>query len=283
MEVDNDSLVTGTGANKDSSTTTTGPDLEFIRGINKSDLIIPKLPLVDSSTGKRQDGRRLEEVRQLYVETGVRGGVRGSSYIEMGDTKVICVVNGPKELPKKVDFSTTGTLLVEVQAVGSKVPEKDIILLKEALEAVVILEKFPKLLLEIFLTILEDNGSSTAACITAAGLALVDAGVPVYDTPVGGSLLSDGSQIFLDPSRSEHQCLDLADSTKNNLGGGVITMGYLPSRDQICLFTMEGKMEPETLTKCMDTLVNMNIKTYALVRHYSLKKIKAADGGDDED
>jgi len=50
-------------------------------------------------------------------------------------------------------------------------------------------EKFPKCLLEIFLTILEDNGSTMAACITAAGLALTDAGVPIYDSPVGGSLV----------------------------------------------------------------------------------------------
>lgn len=50
-------------------------------------------------------------------------------------------------------------------------------------------EKFPKCLLEICLTILEDSGSAVAACITAAGLALIDAGVPIYDTPVGGTLV----------------------------------------------------------------------------------------------
>lgn len=40
----------------------------------------------------------------LDIQTGVRDGVKGSSYIEMGTTKVLCVVSGPKDLPKKLDF-----------------------------------------------------------------------------------------------------------------------------------------------------------------------------------
>jgi len=50
-------------------------------------------------------------------------------------------------------------------------------------------DKFPKCLLEVSLTILEDCGSVIAACITAAGLALMEAGVPVYDLPVGVTLV----------------------------------------------------------------------------------------------
>jgi hypothetical protein len=40
----------------------------------------------------------------VVVQTGVRGAARGSSYIEMGTTKVMCIVNGPKDLSKKIDF-----------------------------------------------------------------------------------------------------------------------------------------------------------------------------------
>jgi len=41
-----------------------------------------------------------------------------------------------------VVFSATGLLSVEMQAVGAKVEEKDIVLLKEALEAVIILVSY---------------------------------------------------------------------------------------------------------------------------------------------
>jgi ribonuclease PH len=45
--------------------------------------------------------------------------------------------------------------------------------------------------LEIYLTVMEDGGSMMAACITAAGIALIEieAGIPVYDTLVGSTLI----------------------------------------------------------------------------------------------
>lgn len=36
---------------------------------------------------------------------------------------------------------------------------------------------------------MEDGGSAIAASICAAGLALVDGGVPIFDTPVGSTLV----------------------------------------------------------------------------------------------
>jgi exosome complex component MTR3 len=41
--------------------------------------------------------------------------------------------------------------------------------------------------------VLQDDGSSLAAAITCAGLALADAAVPMYDLPVG---LSKVTQIY---------------------------------------------------------------------------------------
>lgn len=41
---------------------------------------------------------------QIDVQTGVKDCAKGSSYVEMGTTKVLCVVKGPKDLPKKLDF-----------------------------------------------------------------------------------------------------------------------------------------------------------------------------------
>ena len=36
-----------------------------LKGIKKSDLISPKLPLINPSTGKRQDGRATNEIRPV--------------------------------------------------------------------------------------------------------------------------------------------------------------------------------------------------------------------------
>jgi len=251
--------------------------LDLVKGLTKADILFPKPPLIDPKTGKRQDGRGPTDIRPLFVQTGVRTSSKGSSYVEMGNTKVVCVVNGPKDLSKKVEFSTTGLISLEIQATGGKVSEKDVIAIKEALEGIVVLDKFPKCLLEVFLTVLEDEGSCIAACITAAGLALIDGGIPVYDTPVASSLLYDGNQFFLDPSKTEQQTLDLTDQTKNTAGGGLVTMAVLPTRDQICLFIMEGKMGPQFVTMAMENLTSTNKKIYAVIRKHCVDLIQKTD------
>ena len=42
----------------------------------------------------------------------------------------------------------------------------------------------------MYVTVLEDDGSSLAASLTAAGLALADAAVQMFDTLVGASIVS---------------------------------------------------------------------------------------------
>lgn len=42
----------------------------------------------------------------------------------------------------------------------------------------------------MYVTVLEDDGSSLAAALTAAGLALANAAVQMFDTLVGASIVS---------------------------------------------------------------------------------------------
>lgn len=45
----------------------------------------------------RLDGRRWNELRRLTAQISTQAAADGSSYLEMGNTKVICTVNGPAE------------------------------------------------------------------------------------------------------------------------------------------------------------------------------------------
>ena len=45
----------------------------------------------------RLDGRRWNELRRLSASISVQPAADGSSYLEMGNTKVICTVTGPAE------------------------------------------------------------------------------------------------------------------------------------------------------------------------------------------
>ena len=50
-----------------------------------------------------------------------------------------------------------------------------------ALESSVILQKFPKSAIDIYLIVLESDGSVLSSSINAASLALADAGIDMYD------------------------------------------------------------------------------------------------------
>lgn len=45
----------------------------------------------------RVDGRRWNELRRLHALIRTQDAADGSSYLEMGHTKVMCVVSGPSE------------------------------------------------------------------------------------------------------------------------------------------------------------------------------------------
>lgn len=45
----------------------------------------------------RLDGRRWNELRRLTAQISTQASADGSSYLEMGNTKVICTVSGPSE------------------------------------------------------------------------------------------------------------------------------------------------------------------------------------------
>ena len=46
----------------------------------------------------RLDGRRWNELRRIHAQISTQAAADGSSYLEMGNTKVICTVTGPAEV-----------------------------------------------------------------------------------------------------------------------------------------------------------------------------------------
>lgn len=55
----------------------------------------------------RVDGRRWNELRRVHAQIRTQAAADGSSYLEMGHTKVMCVVTGPSE-PGARRGGTTG-------------------------------------------------------------------------------------------------------------------------------------------------------------------------------
>lgn len=107
--------------------------------------------------------------------------------------------------------------------------------------------------IDVFVYILEHDGACLAAAINAAGLALADAAVPMYDIITACSLAVIGERIFIDPTEAEEHVATTSPETEG-YNHGIITMSMLSELKQISDFSQIGSMDVECVTKAMEIL-----------------------------
>lgn len=164
---------------------------------------------------KRQDGRKLDEIRPLSATVGILPRTHGSALFERGMTQALTIVTlgSPRmeQLIESADGEETKRYIHHYSGlpysfgqagrVGS--PGRREIghgaLAERALEAVIPSQKdFPYTIMVVS-EVLAQNGSSSMASTCGSTLALMDAGVPITK-PVGGisiGMMSDGDDYEL--------------------------------------------------------------------------------------
>ena len=166
--------------------------------------------------GKRSDGRRPEDLREITCEAGVLPRVHGSALFQRGETQAIAVitlgtgrdeqiVDGlTEEYSKKfmLHYNFPPLCVGEVRRLGAT-SRREIghgNLAEKALEAVLPTpDRFPYTI-RLVSEILESNGSSSMASVCAGCLALMDAGVPIKQPVAGisiGMVEHDGQRKLL--------------------------------------------------------------------------------------
>ena len=137
------------------------------------------------------------------MQCGLLSQPSGSAYVECGGSKVVAAVYGPREIPRRSDFSSQkGVLSCQISASpfsgsswlnnkrSSNIksdPEKDAgLFLRDALKSTVCLHLYPKSQIDVYVNILEDSNEAMSAAVTAAGLALASAGIQMFDLVLGG-------------------------------------------------------------------------------------------------
>ena len=152
----------------------------------------PNVVLLDEN-GKRSDGRTVNETRKVTIKAGVLKNANGSAYIEFGENKILAGIYGPRDVhPKHLSNPDTGILRCRYHmspfSVGERknpAPSRREVeiskVIKEALEPAVILDQFPRTVVDIFLEILQADGGTRCAALAAASVALADAGIPMRD------------------------------------------------------------------------------------------------------
>uniref|UniRef100_F1L568 Exosome complex exonuclease MTR3 n=1 Tax=Ascaris suum TaxID=6253 RepID=F1L568_ASCSU len=134
------------------------------------------------------------------MRCGVFDTRKGSAFIEMGATKVVCTIDGPKEPSKSMDTDCSEGV-INVQVVGVAGLSH---VIESALRAIIALEHLSKMQVDVEVTVLEDDGGVLAAALMCSSLALCNAGIQTLDFCVAAHVIitEDGS-LKLDASSSE--------------------------------------------------------------------------------
>lgn len=134
------------------------------------------------------------------LNCGTISQASGSSYVELGSTKVMVGVYGPRQSDRWMKYSEQGSLDCDVRLATFATRqrgrptqtqlEKELSAqLETALSASVLLHTFPKAVLDVQCLVLEAGGSVLAAVIAAATLALADASIELRDLVSAASVV----------------------------------------------------------------------------------------------
>jgi exosome complex component RRP41 len=149
-----------------------------------------------NSEGKRLDGRGPEDLRKIKIESGVLHRADGSCYLEWGGNKVFAAVYGPREaVPRHCQNPLRAIVQARYTMAAFSVedrkrpgPDRRSVeiskVISEALERVILTEQFPRATVDVNIEVLDAEAGTRCAGLTAAGVALVDAGIPMRDIPV---------------------------------------------------------------------------------------------------
>lgn len=174
--------------------------------------------------GFRLDGRKAHELRRINYRLGVYSQADGSAYLEQGFTKVLAAVYGPHEITRNKNQSPADKVFINCQYSaatfsgserklkprGDRKSYELTQLLRKTFEAVVMTEAYPRSQLDIYCEVLQSDGGNLSACINAATLALIDAGVPVKSYVASCSCVCYNDVTVVDANQSEESTANTA-------------------------------------------------------------------------
>src|SRR5881296_3582523 len=229
--------------------------------------------LIDAN-GKRTDGRGIDELREVKITVGSVKNADGSAFIEFGKNKILATVYGPREVhPKHMalsdrcvvrcryhmsPFSTDTRKSPAPSRRGVEISK----VMRESLEPALILEDYPRAAIDVFVEVLQADGGSRCAGITAASIALADAGINMRDIVSACAAGKIDNKIVLD-----------INDTEDKEGGADMPVAYMPHLEQVTLLQLDGILTPEQFNECLDKAIggcNMvyEIQKQALMQKY---------------
>ncbi|MCJ1389021.1 Exosome non-catalytic core component [Xylographa bjoerkii] len=205
----------------------------------------------------RLDGRRWNELRRIHAQISTQAAADGSSYLEMGNTKILCTVAGPAEERRRgagagvAGGDEKASVVVEVSVAGfsgvdrkrrGRGDKRTLELqstIASAFSTTLFTNLYPRSTITILLHVLAQDGSLLAACLNAATLALIDAGIPMADYIV--ACTAGSTSAYSSNDESADPLLDLNGTEEQELP--FLTVGTVGAREKISVLVMETRVQ----------------------------------------
>lgn len=210
-------------------------------------------PVLIRDDGLRHDGRRPDELRPIKMQVGILKNADGSAYVEYGRTKVVAAVYGPREVhPRHLALPDRALIRCRYHMAPfstsdrkSPAPSRREIelskVIREALEAVIFSELYPRTSIDIFIEVLQADGGTRTTGLTAASLALADAGIPMRDLIAGVAVGKVDGVLVLD-----------IDELEDEYGEADMPIGYAANIDEIMLLQLNGVLTTEEFRRAIE-------------------------------
>ena len=247
---------------------------------------IPKeIQLVDDR-GRRLDGRRLDELRPIRIEAGVLKRPDGSAYVEWGGNRVLAAVYGPREAhPRHLQDPARALVQCRYNMAPFSVsdrkrpgPDRRSVeiskVTSEAFSAVVFTEQFPRTSVDVYIEVLQADAGTRCAGITAASVALADAGIPMRDLIASCASGKIAGQVAVDLNKEE-----------DNFGDADCPMAVVARTGEIVLLQMDGHLTEDEFDRAMKLSMDATarideMQRDALRRRYAVTAMDETLGGD---
>ncbi len=217
--------------------------------------------------GLRIDGRKLDELRPIKIEANVLKRADGSAYLEWGGNKILAAVYGPREAhPRHLQDPTKALVQCRYNMAAFSVmdrkrpgPDRRSVeiskILSEALEYVIFTEQFPRTSIDVFIEVLQADAGTRCSGLTAASVALADAGIPMKDLIVSCAFGKIAGKVVLDLLKDE-----------DFNGDADVPMAIVPRTEEVVLLQMDGHLTVEEFNEGLTMTVNACKYIYDLQR-----------------
>jgi len=218
---------------------------------------------------KRLDGRKVDDLRPMEAKAGIIPNAKGSASFKIGRTWAIAAVYGPREIyprflanPKKgilrchyamMPFSGSGE---RIRPGRSRRAQEISMVMEHALEPVIDLTEFPNSVVDVFIQLPQTDAGTRCAAISAAAIALADAGIPMKDMISSVAVGQVDGTVVADLSYGEESYPEGAVSD--------IPVAMLHNSKEISLLQMDGEISKEDLIKALELAKVATTKVHEL-------------------